>query len=78
MLKRLLALSAGTPARDLANLTSLPPVSLLDGFGHAVPGGQVQCLPLDPVQRHDGIPGHDAESGILLFRAGNRLVGVTE
>ena len=33
MLKRLLALSAGTPARDLAGLTSLPPVSLLDGFG---------------------------------------------
>ena len=34
MLKRLLALSAGTPARELAGLTSLPPVSLLDGFGH--------------------------------------------
>ena len=37
MLKRLLALSAGTPARELARLTSLPPVSLLDGFGHTVP-----------------------------------------
>jgi hypothetical protein len=35
MLKRLLALSVGTPARELAGLTSLPPVSLLDGFGHA-------------------------------------------
>ena len=35
MLKRLLALSAGTPARQLAGLTSLPPVRLLDGFGHA-------------------------------------------
>ena len=36
MLKRLLALSAGTPASDLAGLTSLPPVTVLDGFGRAM------------------------------------------
>ena len=29
MLKRLLALSAGTPARELAGMTSLPPVAVL-------------------------------------------------
>ena len=33
MLKRLLALSAGTPAAALARLSSLAPVSILDGFG---------------------------------------------
>lgn len=37
MLKRLLALSAGTPARDLAGLTSLPAVQLMDGMGRMVP-----------------------------------------
>jgi len=35
MLKRLLALSAGTPSGQLASLSSLAPISLLDGFGHA-------------------------------------------
>ena len=34
MLKRILALSAGTPAGELAQLTSLAPISVLDGFGH--------------------------------------------
>ncbi len=33
MLKRLLALSAGTPAAALAKLSSLEPISMLDGFG---------------------------------------------
>ena len=33
MLKRLLALSAGTPAAALAKLSSLAPISILDGFG---------------------------------------------
>jgi hypothetical protein len=37
MLKRLLALAAGTPAHALAGLTSLPPVSALDGFGQTIP-----------------------------------------
>ena len=37
MLKRLLALSTGTPAGQLASLSSLAPVSLLDEFGHARP-----------------------------------------
>jgi Domain of unknown function (DUF4159)/Aerotolerance regulator N-terminal len=37
MLKRILALSAGTPAGDLARLTSLAPESVLDGFGRTMP-----------------------------------------
>jgi hypothetical protein len=35
MLKRLLALSTGTPTASLARLSSLTPLSVLDGFGHA-------------------------------------------
>jgi hypothetical protein len=42
MLRRLLALAGGAPAESLAGLTTLPPVSVLDGFGHAgPPGGDV-------------------------------------
>lgn len=37
MMKRLLALSAGTPAAALAHLSSLAPISVLDGFGRAQP-----------------------------------------
>jgi len=37
MLKRLLALSAGTPAASLARLTSLAPLTVMDGFGHLQP-----------------------------------------
>ena len=37
MMKRLLALSAGTPAASLARLSSLAPISVLDGFGRAQP-----------------------------------------
>jgi len=37
MLKRILALAGGTPASDLAQLTSLAPISVLDGFGHLTP-----------------------------------------
>ena len=37
MLKRLLALSAGTAASELARLTSLAPISVLDGFGRSEP-----------------------------------------
>ena len=37
MLKRLLALSGGTPAAALAHLSSLAPISMLDGFGRAQP-----------------------------------------
>jgi hypothetical protein len=37
MLKRLLALSAGTPAASLARLTNLTPLSIMDGFGHMQP-----------------------------------------
>ncbi len=37
MLKRLLALSAGTPTAALARLSSLAPLSVLDGFGRPQP-----------------------------------------
>ena len=37
MLKRLLALSVGTPAASLARLSSLAPISVLDGFGRLEP-----------------------------------------
>jgi hypothetical protein len=37
MLKRVLALSAGTKAGDLAQLTSLAPITVMDGFGRMEP-----------------------------------------
>ena len=37
MLKRILALSAGAKTGELAQLSSLPPISVLDGFGRAMP-----------------------------------------
>jgi len=37
MLKRLLALSAGTPAAALARLSNLAPLSVMDGFGRLQP-----------------------------------------
>ena len=37
MLKRILALAGGTSAGELAQLTSLAPISVLDGFGHLGP-----------------------------------------
>lgn len=37
MLKRLLALSAGTPAASLAKMSSLAPITVLDGFGRPQP-----------------------------------------
>lgn len=45
MLRRLLALSGGTPAESLAGLTTLPPVSVLDGFGNmGAPGGEAMPI----------------------------------
>jgi hypothetical protein len=82
MLKRLLALSAGTPARELAGLTTLPPVSLLDGFGHTVPPtADVAPLPardfsqarVSP-QHPPGLYGaHEVESALNVMRAGDHL-----
>jgi len=82
MLKRLLALSAGTPARELAGLTSLPPVSLLDGFGHAMaPPADVAPIPargfsrvrVSP-QHPPGLYGaHEVESALNIVRADDRL-----
>jgi Domain of unknown function (DUF4159)/Aerotolerance regulator N-terminal len=82
MLKRLLALSAGTPARELAGLTTLPPVSLLDGFGHAMPPppdiapipardfSHVRVSPRHP----PGLYGaHEVESALNVLHADDRL-----
>ena len=45
MLRRVLALAGGAPAETLAGLTTLPPVSVLDGFGHATaPGGEAMPI----------------------------------
>jgi Domain of unknown function (DUF4159)/Aerotolerance regulator N-terminal len=82
MLKRLLALSAGTPARDLAGLTSLPPVSLLDGFGHpeSTPGDAAPIAAKDfahtrvSPQHPPGLYGaHEVESALNVMRADDRL-----
>ena len=82
MLKRLLALSAGTPARDLAGLTSLPAVQLMDGFGRMVPPTpDVTPIPAmnfahTPVTpRHPpGLYGaHDVESALNVMRAKDTL-----
>ncbi len=87
MLKRLLALSAGTPARELAGLISLPPVSLLDGFGHPIEP------PVDaaPIAAHDlsrtrvspqhppGLYGaHEVESALNVMHADDRLAPLTD
>jgi hypothetical protein len=83
MLKRLLALSAGTPARDLAGLTSLPPVSLLDGFGHAIsppadaapiPAKDFSRIRVSP-QHPPGLYGaHEVESALNVLHVNDRLV----
>jgi hypothetical protein len=45
MLRRLLALAGGAPAESLAGLTTLPPVAVLDGFGHlGTPGGDAMPI----------------------------------
>ena len=82
MLKRLLALSAGTPARELAGLTSLPPVSLLDGFGHAmsppadampVPAKEFSRIRVSP-QHPPGLYGaHEVESALNVLHVNDRL-----
>jgi len=83
MLKRLLALSAGTPARDLAGLTSLPPVSLLDGFGHPEPTpGEAMPIPARDFSRTRVSPqhppglygAHEVESALNVMHADDRLV----
>jgi hypothetical protein len=87
MLKRLLALSAGTPARDLAGLTSLPPVSLLDGFGRATPPpadatpiasrdfARIRVSPQHP----PGLYGaHEVESALNVLHADDRLMPLAQ
>ena len=82
MLKRLLALSAGTPARELAGLTSLPPVSLLDGFGRAMPPPpDVAPLPARDFSRQRVSPqhppglygAHEVESALNVMHADEHL-----
>jgi hypothetical protein len=86
MLKRLLALSAGTPAHDLAGLTSLPPVSLLDGFGHPepTPGDAAPIAARDfahtrvSPQHPPGLYGaHEVESALNVMQAKDRLTPLT-
>ncbi len=82
MLKRLLALSAGTPARDLAGLTSLPAVQLLDGFGHLVPptpdvapipAASFAHTPVDPHHPPGLYGAHEVESALNIVGAKDRL-----
>jgi len=83
MLKRLLALSAGTPARELAGMTSLPPVSVLDGFGHAtVPPGDAAPIAAREFSRTRVSPhhppglygAHEVESALNVLHADDRLM----
>lgn len=83
MLKRLLALSAGTPARELAGLTSLPPVQLLDGFARITPANaDVTPIPAATfsktrIDAHHppGLYGaHEVESALNLTHATDTLV----
>jgi hypothetical protein len=82
MLKRLLALSAGTPARELAGLTTLPPVSSLDGFGRttAPPGDAMPIAAKDfahtrvSPKHPPGLYGaHEVESALNVFSAHDTL-----
>ncbi|MES2472836.1 MAG: DUF4159 domain-containing protein [Pseudomonadota bacterium] len=82
MLKRLMALSAGTPARDLAGLTSLPPVSVLDGFAQAsAPGADVAPIPARQFSRTRVSPrhppglygAHEVESALNTVTANDTL-----
>jgi hypothetical protein len=82
MLKRLLALSAGTPARELAGLTNLPAVSLLDGFGHAIaPPADIAPIPARGFSRVRASPqhppglygAHEVESALNIVRADDHL-----
>jgi hypothetical protein len=82
MLKRLLALSAGTPARDLAGLTSLPPVSVLDGFGKPMPppgdAAPISAKSFSKTrvspQHPPGLYGaHEVESALNVLQAGDTL-----
>lgn len=86
MLKRLLALSAGTPARDLAGLTSLPPVSVLDGFAQATaPGAEVAPIPAREFSRTRVSPrhppglygAHEVESALNTVAANDTLTPLT-
>jgi hypothetical protein len=82
MLKRLLALSAGTPTRELAGLTSLPPVTVLDGFGHPMPPPD-DAAPVPArtfshtrvsAQHPPGLYGaHEVESALNVLHADDRL-----
>jgi hypothetical protein len=82
MLKRLMALSAGRPARDLAGLTSLPPVTVLDGFAQpTAPGAEVAPIPARQFARTRVSPrhppglygAHEVESALNTLHAGDTL-----
>jgi hypothetical protein len=82
MLRRLLALSSGTPAHQLAGLASLAPVTLLDGLGHDTPpGGEIAPVPARDFARLAATPAHPpglygapgAESALNLVGTHDRL-----
>ncbi len=86
MLKRLMALSAGTPARDLAGLTSLPPVSVLDGFAQSTaPGAEVAPIAARDFSRTRVSPrhppglygAHEVESALNTVAANDTLTPLT-
>src|SRR6185503_9412593 len=63
MLRRLLALAGGAPAESLAGLTTLPPVALMDGFGHLGPpessvGGNAVPIAARDFAKTDAGPAH--------------------
>jgi hypothetical protein len=86
MLKRLLALSAGTPVREMAGLTTLPPVSLLDGFGHpGAPAADAAPIPAKEFSRTRVSPrhppglygAHEVEGALNVMHTGDRLSPLT-
>ena len=83
MLKRLLALAAGTPPSDLAGLTSLPPVSQLDGFGRTMPpAAEVQPIAAKDFARTEISPrhppglygAHGVENALNILKANDTLL----
>ncbi len=83
MLKRILALSAGTPATNLARLSSLAPISVLDGAGRSIPA-PADILPIaakdfaatEVSQKHPpGLYGaHGVENALNVLNARDTLL----
>jgi hypothetical protein len=91
MLRRLLALGGGAPAESLAGLTSLPPVVLMDGFGHLGPpegevGGDAMPIAAKDFAKIDTGPIHPpglygaegVESALNVLKANDALLPLPE